>query len=85
MKEQTFNIYQHFSDLSDDVLIDRTSTAKVLHTKTGTLANKACAGDFDLPIIMVGRSPRYRVGDIRAYISRNRRARRDRLNLTINQ
>ena len=73
MKQPTFDICQHFSDLSDDVLIDRNSTAKVIGTEPGTLANWACAGNFDLPVVMVGRLPRYRVGDIRAYIYRNKK------------
>ena len=73
MKSQPSDICQGFSELPDDELVTREVTALTLKVKTGTLANWACAGNFDLPIVMVGRLPRYRVGDIRSYISRNRK------------
>lgn len=77
MNDETFDIRQHFSALSEDVLLSRKDTAEVLGCKQGTLANRACRGDFDLAITMVGRSPKHRVGDIRSYIFRNRKGGQD--------
>ena len=65
------DITNYFSDLSDGVLVSRDSTAKVLGLHPGTLANWACRGDYRLEVVMVGRLPKYRVGEIRAYIHRN--------------
>ena len=76
LEDTVEDTYLKFSSLPDDVLVDDKVTAKVLHNKTGTLANWACAGNYDLAVTMVGRSRRYKVGDIRDYIKRNRKVNR---------
>lgn len=73
MNNSPSNIRDHFSDIDDDVLLSREETAQILGCTSGTLANWACNRNFELPVIMVGRLPKCRAGDIRAYISRNRR------------
>jgi hypothetical protein len=73
MNNSASNIRDHFSGIDDDVLLSRAETAQILGCTTGTLANWVCNRNFELPVIMVGRLPKCRAGDIREYISRNRR------------
>ena len=66
--------HQDFSKLPDEALVSPNLTAIELDVAPGTLANWRCQGNYDLAVTMVGRLAKYRVGDIRAFKNRNRRA-----------
>ncbi len=48
-------------------------TAKLLDTTTGVLAVWRTTGKVDLPYIKIGKSVRYRLSDIEAFINANTR------------
>ena len=63
-----------FPDLPDDTLVSRKVAAEALYTDPRTLANWVCNGKYELPVVKVGSRSKYLVGDIRAYIKRNRKS-----------
>jgi len=73
MYEQQSNIREDFSAFSDDQLLPARKVAEILDITEGTLANWACKGNYELAVTSVGRLRKYRVADIRAYLSRNRK------------
>jgi hypothetical protein len=62
------------AELPSDTLLTRARTSEFLGLKPGTLANWACKGEFDLPIVKIGKAVRYRVDDVRGFIERNRQS-----------
>jgi len=60
-----------FVNLPDDELIDTAFAASFLKVKPNTLAVWRCNRSCDLPYILIGRLPRYRVGDLRQFVLRN--------------
>ncbi len=63
-----------FSDvyaLPDDATVDPTTAAELLGVKPSTLAVWRCTGRRTLPFVKL-RKIRYRMGDLRAFISENR-------------
>ena len=56
--------------LSDSALLDAIQTSAALDIKPATLAVWRTTGRYGLPHTKIGRKVRYRVGDIKAFISR---------------
>lgn len=52
-------------------LLSREEAAELLGVKPQTLAKWVSDGNFDLPLVKVGRLAKYRPADIDAFISRN--------------
>jgi len=52
----------------DDTLLTEAETANQLNTKSETLAVWRSTKRYPLPYIKIGRSVRYRQGDVRAFI-----------------
>ena len=61
-----------FANLPDDELVVRGFAAGALKLDPRTLANWKSTRRVELPVIKVGRCARYRVGDLREFIQRNR-------------
>jgi hypothetical protein len=59
--------YFEFASLHDDALVDETITAKAIGRAEPTLRKDRWAGT-GIPYHKIGRSVRYRVGDIRDYL-----------------
>ena len=53
-------------------LLTRGEAARYLKVEPQTLAAWACHGRYDLPLIKVGRSARYRLADLDDFIDRRR-------------
>ena len=51
-------------------LLTRDEAATLLGVKPGTLATWHSQGRYDLPVVMVGRLPRYRLSELRAWLNR---------------
>jgi hypothetical protein len=66
---------EHFDldGFSESQLLDEKQTAVAVKLKQGTLAVWRCTGRVALPYIKVGRSVRYRVGDIRDFLQKRTR------------
>lgn len=60
-------------DLQECQLLDDRQTAAAITVQQGTLAVWRSTGRVDLPYIKVGRSVRYRVGDIREFLAKRTR------------
>ena len=56
-------------DLSDSQLLDDRQAAAAMTLRPGTLAVWRSTGRVNLPYVKVGRSVRYRVGDIRQFLA----------------
>ena len=54
----------------NEQLLTRTQAAARLNIKKSTLDAWACHGRYDLPVVKVGRSCRYRPTDIEKFIDR---------------
>lgn len=52
-------------------LLSRKEAAEMLGITPETLAAWKCLQRYDLPVVMVGRCPRYRLSDIESFIERN--------------
>lgn len=52
-------------------LLSREQATKILGLKPGTLAVWKCTKRYDLPVVMVGRLPKYRPSDLLSFIERN--------------
>ena len=52
-------------------LLSREEAAELLGVKPQTLAKWVCDGNYDLPVVKVGRLAKYRLVDLDAFISRN--------------
>jgi excisionase family DNA binding protein len=61
-----------FSTPLNDPLITRADAARLLGVKLATLGNWASTRRYDLPYVRIGRSVRYRLSDVTAFIERNR-------------
>lgn len=51
-------------------LLNRREAAEYLGVKPQTLATWTCTGRYGLPVVKVGRSVRYRLADLDAWIAR---------------
>lgn len=56
---------------SDDQLLTRPQAAKFLNIKEQTLAVWASSKRYPLPMVKVGRSVRYRLSDLEAFVAQN--------------
>ena len=57
--------------MRDDVLLTRREVADLLQMREQTLATWKCNGRHGLPYVQVGRSIRYRPGDVQAWIDQH--------------
>lgn len=53
-------------------LLTRSEAAEYLGVSNATLAVWACTNRYKLPIVKIGRSVRYHVADLEAFVARNR-------------
>lgn len=60
--------------LHDDVLLAEEQAAAVLDLEPTTLNNWRCTGRYSIPYKKIGRSVRYRLGDLRAWLESRTRA-----------
>lgn len=52
-------------------LLSRKEAAEILGITPETLAAWKCLQRYDLPVVMVGRLPKYRLSDLQNFIERN--------------
>ena len=52
-------------------LLSRREAAEMLGVTVDTLATWKCKQRYDLPVVMIGRLPKYRLADLLAFIERN--------------
>ena len=57
-----------YNELSKAKLLTRTEAAELLGVTVGTLAVWHCTGRYKIPVVKVGRSCRYRLADLEAWI-----------------
>lgn len=60
------------ADAPDDMLIDTQTLALLLDSTEGSIRQRICEGVLGVDVVKVGRSTRYRLGDVRQKI-RSRR------------
>lgn len=65
-----------FTDLDDDALLNQEEAAWFLRLSPNTLQTWRCTGRYNLPYSCIGRYPRYRMGDLRQFVTRRTRGRR---------
>jgi hypothetical protein len=54
-------------------LLNRNAAALFLDIKPNTLATWACNKRYDLPFIKIGRSVKYQLSDLEAFIANNKK------------
>jgi hypothetical protein len=55
-------------------LLSRNAAAQMLDIMPNTLATWACTKRYDLPFIKIGRSVKYQLSDLEAFIANNKKA-----------
>ena len=56
---------------NDDVLATPEEAAKLIKINASTLQNWRSTGENNIPFVKIGRSVRYRVSDLKAYVDRH--------------
>jgi excisionase family DNA binding protein len=51
------------------ILLTRDEAAELLGVKVQTLASWACSGRYNLPMVKVGKSVRYRLSDLEEFLA----------------
>ncbi|WP_432744375.1 helix-turn-helix domain-containing protein [Methylobacter sp. G7] len=62
---------QQTLSFSDDVLATPAEAATLIRINAATLQKWRSTGENNIPYIKIGRSVRYRVSDLRAYVERH--------------
>lgn len=74
LKSEAANHRISLDDLPSSALLDDPQLTEVLDLGPGTLSVWRCTGRVDLPYLKIGRSVRYRVGDVKEFLEKCKHA-----------
>jgi hypothetical protein len=63
----------NLDSVPESQLLNESQTAEALNIKASTLSVWRCTGRVSIPYVKIGRSVRYRAGDIRAFLESRKR------------